>query len=158
MATVEPSELESWLEWAGQRLIAMPGRRVGPSEGAGWWPDFSQDIFEVVQFRARIGLRIAAPGPNEIGLMEDILLLPNYILVTDEVYTRRMRKTVRKRTLLHPITGRRLYNWRRIADELETSGYQVKRYYTRGIERICTTAPWVVTNRIRRDFATKVLT
>lgn len=129
----------------------MPGPRVGPREFSGRWPDYSQDRFEIIEFRARISLRIAAPGPSEIHLMEDILLIPNYL---PDV---RARKIVRFRTLLHPITGRNLCNWTFLAKKFETSRFLIKNEYEKSIERLTKLTPPSLLTRIQSRFDTEIL-
>lgn len=135
---LSPSELETWLEWAGQRLIAMPGARVGPKDAsAAKWPDFSQDIWEVVDFRVRIALRVVAPNGYEIGLMEAILDLPNLIGTNDDERSQTIRKIVRRRTLLHPITGRHLFTWTAMAKRYGVSPFIVRSRYEAGLLQVC---------------------
>lgn len=134
--SVTEGEIEAWLEWAGIRLIAMPGPRAGPSEFRGFWPDYSQERFEIISFRARIALRVAAPGPSEIPLMEQILLLPNLLQPSESERIQMMRKAIRKRTLLHPITERHLFSWARLAKDLETSRFIAQGLYEDGIIRL----------------------
>ena len=152
-----PQEVEQWLEWAGQRLIAMPGPRVGPKDSGGWWPDYSQDKFEVLNFRAQIALRVAAPASNEIGLMEEILLLPGLIGTNEDEYSRRLRKIVRQRTLLHPITSRRLWNWARLAKEHNSSPFKVRGWYEVGLHQICRALPGTRAIVLKKNFDSIVL-
>lgn len=133
MNTPDPHELAIWLEWASARLIAMPGPRAGPADYSGYWPDFSQDSLELTDFRARIALRVAAPGPHEIGLMEEILALPNLLVPSDSPQVQAMRKAIRYRSLIHPITSRHLYNWTRLSKKLETSRFKAQRFYELGL-------------------------
>ena len=75
--TLSPQELQAWLEWAGARLIAMPGGRTRPAEPHVIWPEYSQEKFEILTFRSALPLRAAAPSSAEIPIVEEILLLPN---------------------------------------------------------------------------------
>jgi len=157
MSKLPTNELEQWLEWAGTRLIAMPGPRVGPSESTGWWPDYSQDRFEIIEFRARIALRVAAPGPHEIGLMEEILDLPSLIGNNANDHDCQVRKIVRRRTLLHPITNRRLWHWGRLADEYGKSQNTLRSWYNKGLSQICRRLPDDEARSIQKQFDLNVM-
>jgi hypothetical protein len=150
-------ELQTWLEWAGQRLIAMPGSRVGPKDSGIAWPDYAQDPYEVLQFRVGIALRIAAPAANEIGLMEEILLLPGLIGTNEDKFSCKLRWIVRRRTLLHPITNRRLWPWSRLAKEYKSSQYNVRLWYGSGLSQICRRLPDEQAESVRERFDLNVL-
>ena len=132
-----PSELEQWLEWAGVRLIAMPGKRVGPNGYKVTTLEYSQDVFQVLEFRATLPVKVAPPSNIEIPIIEEVLTLPNLIKDAGK------RRVVRVRTLLHPINGRHLYRWDRITETLgKVNGRKitiasVKYMYKSGLEEIC---------------------
>jgi hypothetical protein len=157
MSKPSTDELEQWLEWAGTRLIAMPGPRVGPSESTGWWPDYSQDRYEVIEFRARIALRIAAPSGSEIELMEEILYLPSLIGVGVNEHDCEVRRVVRRRILLHPITNRRLWQWDRLAKEHKRSQVTLRTWYKKGLSQICRRISGDKTTSIRKQFELNVM-
>jgi hypothetical protein len=112
MSNLSPSELQTWLEWAGARLVAMPSTSIGPRRLKVIWPEYSQDQFEVLDFRGNIPLRASAPSKEEIPIMDEILLLPN--LCNYDIY----RKLLHYRMLVHPISGRHLRSWRWLGRKL----------------------------------------
>lgn len=131
MSNLTPQELEEWLEWAGVRLIAMPGKRVGPDEYRNNWPDFSQEIFQILDFRGGRRVTIAPPNSKEIPIVDEILLLPNLCKSEGK------RRVIRARTLLHPVNLRRLFRWDRIASGMSIEIASAKYMYKSGLEEIC---------------------
>lgn len=125
-----PTTLQMWLEWAGARLIAMPGGHIGPRDTGVFWPEYDRDRHEVLQFRGRLRLRAVAPNKDEIAIVDEILLLPN---LCSEI---RIRRVLHVRSLVHPLNGRHLYPWRRIAKLLATDHKQIKRWHVRGLEEV----------------------
>lgn len=135
-STLAPSELKIWLEWAGARLIAMSGGKVGPKNYKVAWPDYGQDVFEVLNFRGGVSLRAMAPSSTEISIMEEILLLPN---LCEKDYVRRV---LHLRALVHPLNGRYLFPWPRISKRLEVTKLSTVKYWHRkGLVEVISKAP-----------------
>jgi len=127
VAELSPIELQTWLEWAGARLIAMPGSRTRPAEPYIVWPEYSQNTSEVLNFRSALPLRASAPSSEEIPIVDEILLLPN---TCSDVYKRRL---LHARSLVHPISHKYLYRWTRLAEILHTSPARVKSLHSKGL-------------------------
>lgn len=130
-----PDELRAWLEWAGAKLIAMPGPRIGPKAPSTFWPDYSQELFQVLAFRSATPLRAMAPSSVEIPLMELILSFP--ALCTHQA----TRRVLHCRALIHPVKQRHLYRWDRIAELLDTKVYTVKYWHRRGLAEVARKIP-----------------
>jgi Domain of unknown function (DUF6362) len=128
--SVSPQELQSWLEWAGGVLLSAPSPPVRPRGHKTNWPDFPQDPWEITTFRLDAP-RPIVPSPDEIEMMEHVLLLPN---ILDDIWKRRI---VHARSLVFPITRHHRYRWSQIAKLLHTSPYHVKRLHAKGIAEIC---------------------
>jgi len=146
---LEPAELQEWLEWAGARLIALPGPRVGPTPYRVIWPEYAQDIWEVTHFRAALRPIAAAPAPEEIPIMEEILALPAALA---DIWKRRV---LHARALIHPITSRHLHDWARIGRTLGISPYKVKSLHRRALADLCVLAPSTKIQRIDAFFLTQ---
>lgn len=137
MPCLDPATLQTWLEWAGARLIAMPGPRTGPKEPKGFWPaEFSQDKFQVLEFRGGLPIRAGAPSAEEISWVDEILLLPN-VCERDVV-----RRIIHTRLLIHPIRGTHLYTWTSIAKKLSIGPhkirpYTIKKLHRDGLKEVC---------------------
>jgi hypothetical protein len=137
-----PDELRVWLEWAGARLIAMPGGRIGPANYKVYWPEFSQETFQVLEFRKIAPLRASAPSKDEIPLVDEILTFPS---VCKDIYTRRV---LHVRALVHPVNHRYLYKWTRIAELLHTDRQTVRNWHAKGLREVVAKADPVKVCRI----------
>jgi hypothetical protein len=126
-----PQELQVWLEWAGARLIAMPGPRIGPADIKVIWPEYSQEKFEILDFRNMTPLRAPGPSKDEIPIMEEILTLP--ALCSDPL----KRRVLHSRALIHPVNSRHLYSWRKIALLLGRDAKTIKTWHTFALSEVC---------------------
>lgn len=135
MATIETYDLQTWLEWAGARLIAMPEPRIKPAQPRVIWPDYSQESGEMTVFRGQLSLRAAAPAKHEVAMVDKILLLPNICHLPN------VRRVLQVRALVHPINYRHLYSWARISKLLHTSRYQVKKWHGDGLIEVVGRTP-----------------
>jgi hypothetical protein len=134
VADLHPTDLEEWLEWAGAKLIALPGGRIGPGSVRVFWPDYTRDDLRFdldPELRRAAALRQAAPSGPELDRMDALLALPNLIALAPR------RRIVRLRTLVHPITGRHLWPWTRLAEEFSIRTYTAKLWYSRGLSEVC---------------------
>lgn len=78
--------------------------------------------------------------------MDEILLLPNLCPVD------RLRRIIHLRTLVHPLTGRFLWSWTRIAKQLKTHRNVVMTGHKRGLSEICTKIDYGLVCRINAYF------
>lgn len=143
MSDLTPTELEEWLEWAGVRLIAMPGRRVGPSDYRSFWPDFSNDVFQVLEFRRYLPVKSLAPSKDEIPIMEEVLQLP---CLCPDVKGRRI---LHMRCLIHPITRRHLFTWKRASEKLQSDPRTLQRLHEKSLETVAKVAPPFLVLRLK---------
>lgn len=142
-----PLQLRDWLEWAGARLVAMPVGRIKPAGVTVVWPEYSQNTFEILDFRAGLSVRAAAPSASEIPIMEEILSLPN---LCSEIHIRRVLHT---RALVHPLNRRYIYKWTRVAELLHTNRDMVRRWHARGLREVTAKADPTKICRISQFFA-----
>lgn len=131
--TLDTQTLQTWLEWAGVRLIAMPGPREGPGPlRAATWPfEYDQDKFQVLEFRRGLAARMMAPSAKEIPIMDEILSMVNICSVKDA------RRVINYRLLIHPIRNTHLYKWPRVVEKVEIKLSGVKRLHREGLQEIC---------------------
>ena len=120
------------LEEAGATLLALPG--------TGWTTRLRSSSIQIVRTAleaygweaARI--RPAVPSADKIDRMDEamgwLLLIPldRYVL----------RRIVGARSLVHPITDRHLFPWRRLGVVLGTDHKAVQRWHAQGIGMIVT--------------------
>src|SRR5579864_2946310 len=135
MPQLTPAELQTWLEWAGARLIALPVGRIKPSEPRVIWPEYSQERFEILDFRGYEPLRANAPSKDEIPIMDEILTLP--ALWSDSL----KRRVLHSRALVHPLNGPNLYSWAKVAQLVGRDPKTVKAWHTAGLAEVCRKAP-----------------
>lgn len=127
---VTDEEIVTWLEWAGAKLIAMPGRRIGPADPGALWVDFVQDSRNFSDVQQRLHVKAMAPSAGEITMMDLVLPLPT---LCSEFLTRRV---LHARSLVHPINHRHLYRWTRIARLLHADRRSVRRWHHSGVVEI----------------------
>lgn len=126
---VTPSEVQSWLEWAGMRLLAMPGQNPFPASQRALWPDYPQDANTAYGY-TDVPLRAGRPTKAEIPIVDEILTLP--LLVQNQTE----RRIVQARSLVTPISQRYLYSWSKIARMLHTDRRAVIRWHMHGLRDI----------------------
>lgn len=115
------------LEEAGATLLALPG--------TGWTTRLRQSSLEIVRTAleaygwdaARI--RPAAPSGEKIDRMDEALAWLR--LIPQDRYV--LRRIVGARSLVHPISDRHLYSWRRLGTVLGADHKAVQRWHRQGI-------------------------
>jgi hypothetical protein len=123
------------LEEAGATLLALPG--------TGWTTRMRSSSIEIVRTaleaygweNARI--RPAVPSADKIDRMDEamawITLVPNSRYV--------LRRVVGARSLVHPVSDRHLYSWRRLGVVLGADHKAVQRWHAQGIMMILKAMP-----------------
>lgn len=118
------------LEEAGATLLALPG--------SGWSTRLRSSSLEIVRTAIESygwttnRMRPPIPSADRISRMDEamswILLIPidRYVL----------RRIVGARSLVHPITERHLYPWRRLGAALGADHKAIQRWHAQGIELI----------------------
>jgi hypothetical protein len=118
------------LEEAGATLLALPG--------SGWSTRLRTSSLEIVRTAIESygwrtsHIRPPIPSPARITRMDEamgwISLIPadRYVL----------RRIVGARSLVHPITQRHLFPWRRIAAAISADHKAVQRWHAQGVELI----------------------
>lgn len=130
-ATLFDAELLIYrLEEAGATLLALPG--------TGWSTRLRSSSLEIVRTAIESygwtekRLRPPIPSAARISRMDEAL---GWItLIPIERYV--LRRIVGARSLVHPLTDRHLYPWRRLAAAIGADHKAVQRWHTQGIELI----------------------
>lgn len=146
MSDITPDELQTWLEWAGAKLIAMPAGRLKPTEPRAVWPEYAQDSRELVEFRRTPRIRALAPSSSEIPIIDEIVILPNVCQKQD------VRKVIHWRAQIHPIRNTHLLTWTWIASKLQIRTYTAKKWHDDGLREILRRAPRAQVCRIAAFF------
>ena len=118
------------LEEAGATLLALPG--------TGWSTRLRTSSIELVRTAleaygwetARI--RPAVPSAEKIDRMDEALAWIAFIQDNRHV----LRRVVGARSLVHPVTDRHLYSWRRLGAALGADHKAVQRWHAQGIAMI----------------------
>ncbi|MBN9510731.1 MAG: hypothetical protein J0I21_16685 [Alphaproteobacteria bacterium] len=118
------------LEEAGRTLLALP--RTGPS------PALRMSAWEVVQAASdaygwqAARLRPPVPDAAQVTRMDEALAW--IALIPQGRYV--LRRIVGARALVHPLTERHLYPWRRLGAALGADHKAVQRWHAQGIDMI----------------------
>jgi hypothetical protein len=113
-----------------------------PDEHRTFWPDYPDDKHTAYGYTGN-PIRAPAPQAAEVSLMDDILnlvhLAPNAL----------QRRVLNARALVHPLNGRHLYSWMRIATLIHSDYYGVKTIHKRGLSMVVARAPQSIVVRAR---------
>ncbi len=137
-------DVERRLRDAGKTLMMMPMPKNGmPAGDRAAWPDVLQSFWDVAgvaeegsvqerqealaQARNYIRLRASAAAINRLDEVLGWLLL---------IETPCHRKVVMARMMTHPVSGRPVYKWSRIAHALGTNRWTVRRWQKAGVQDI----------------------
>lgn len=128
--TLDSDDVTYRLEEAGATLLALPGSE--------WkWRHHSASVDIMRTALESYGwssdrVRPPAPGPEKIARMNEALSWLS--LIPQEKYV--LRRVVGARSLVHPITDRHLFPWRRLGAALGADHKAVQRWHAQGIEMI----------------------
>jgi hypothetical protein len=124
------SEIVERLEEAGATLLAMPS--------SGYSTRMRQMRFDIVHTALEAygweapGLRAAAPSAAAITRMDEafgwLALIPESKFV--------LRRILGARALVHPLTGRHLFAWRRLAAGLGADHKSVQRWHDEAVRMV----------------------
>jgi hypothetical protein len=128
--TLDPDRLQLWLEWAGARMWALPVDGVWPQSFHVAWPEYNIELFQVLEFRARLALRAAAPSSAEIPIMDQILSLPALCRETER------RRILHRRAIVHPIRNRHIYTWHRLARDFHKDPRSLRALHRRALDEV----------------------
>lgn len=124
-------ELIERLEHAGKTLIALKdtGYRPGLAQRR---HDVVQSVWDAFDWIRSPHLRIPTPSKEDIRLMDEayewVLLIPAHRIAT--------RRVVHARSLVHPLSDRYLFSWRKIAIVMSRHHQEVQRLHAHGIKII----------------------
>jgi hypothetical protein len=118
------------LEEAGAALLALPD--------TGWTTRLRNASLEIVRTAAEAHAssetRIRPPVPSAERITEMDEAMGWLLLIAEDRYI--LRRVVGARSLVHPITERHLFPWRRIAKTLGADHKAVQRWHAQGIDMI----------------------
>jgi hypothetical protein len=118
------------LEEAGATLLALPG--------TGWSTRLRTSSLEIVRTAlesygwTETRIRPAVPSSERISRMDEAMAWLSLIPADRSV----LRRVVGARSLVHPITDRHLFPWRRLGAALGADHKAVQRWHAQGIDLI----------------------
>jgi hypothetical protein len=118
------------LEEAGATLLALPG--------TGWSTRVRSSSIEIIRTALEAHgwdsgrIRPAVPSAEKIDRMDEAMAW--IALIQDSRYV--LRRVVGARSLVHPVTDRHLYSWRRLGAALGADHKAVQRWHAQGIALI----------------------
>ena len=127
---VDAAFVTARLEEAGATLLALPG--------TGWSTRLRTSSLEIVRTAlesygwTQSRIRPAVPSAERITQMDEAMAWIG--LIPQDRYV--LRRIVGARSLVHPITGRHLFPWRRLGEALAADHKAMQRWHAQGIEMI----------------------
>jgi len=118
------------LEEAGATLLALPG--------TGWSTRLRTSSLDIVRTAlesygwTQTQIRPAVPSAEHITQMDEAMAWIG--LIPQDRYV--LRRIVGARSLVHPITGRHLFPWRRLGEALAADHKAIQRWHAQGIAMI----------------------
>ncbi len=119
------------LEDAGRTLIALPGKGCYPAQIGSSWPAVVHDMAEAYGY-GEAEIRPPVPSAKAISGMDEAFA---WVGLIDERLTHH-RKIVLMRAMVHPISDRHLFSWRRIGRLFNWHHETVRTWHAVGIDRI----------------------
>jgi len=123
-------ELIGRLEAAGATLLALPSRGYSTQLRTMKF-DVVHTALEAYGWQAAV-VRPAMPSAADISRMDEAFGW--LAMVPEAKYV--LRRILGARALVHPITGRHLFPWRRIATMLGADHKSIQRWHGQGIELV----------------------
>lgn len=127
-APVDAAYVIARLEEAGQTLLSLPAGGYSTRMRSGM-PEIvrtAADAYGWEPARARA----PAPSPARIDRMDEALRWPS--LLPDDRYV--LRRVLGARALVHPLTGRHLFPWRRLGTALGADHKAVQRWHAQAVD------------------------
>ena len=118
------------LEEAGATLLALPGSGHSPRMSAGG-VDVVRNAIEAYGW-TDAPIRPPVPPAHRITEMDEALAWLQ--LIPDHQYV--LRRIVGARMLVHPVTERHLFSWRRVGNAIRCDYKAVQRWHAQGIDLI----------------------
>jgi len=118
------------LEEAGRTLLALPDRGYSPRL-AQVRLDVIHDAMDAYGWTAA-RIRLPPPSPNAISRMDEAFSWLGFIPQSRFV----LRSIVAARALVHPISERHLFSWRKLGERLRADHKAIQRWHAEGVRLI----------------------
>ena len=131
-----PEQVGEWLDEAALTLATLPATGLRPAGAGSTWPDYVRDLEDLGWDRESDEF-LPRPTTDQIDRLDIVL---TWIPMIED---RKLRTVVNMRLIVHRISGRHKWEWRKIGDKLGTSHVTAKAWH----QRACA----VIAKKIRPD-------
>ena len=133
MTTLDAETVILRLEEAGRTLIALPNRHCFPASTGSSWPPIVHEAVEAYGY-GEVEIRPPVPSAQAITRMDEAYCWVGHI----DARLTSHRKIVLLRSLVHPVSERHQFSWRKIGQKFGWSHEAVRIWHAQGIDRIVT--------------------
>lgn len=117
------------LQEAGTALLCLPAHRCLPGGFGSGWPEVVHEVVEAYGYD-RVEIRPSSPDAATITRMDETFQWVTHIPEAKRV----LRRLVLLRSLVHPVSDRHLYSWRRAAALLRCSHTAAQVWHAQAID------------------------
>lgn len=119
------------LEEAGRTLLSLPNVGCMPAGYKSNWPEVVHAALEAYGYTPEMA-KAPCPSPKKIGRMDEAM---RWVAFIPEARSQH-RRIVLMRSLVHPITERHRWSWRRLGDTFGWDRRAVQLWHGQGIDMI----------------------
>lgn len=142
MAYVTPEELQTWLEWAGRKLLSLPVGNPRPKGYVTARLDYVEDR-QAYGYTAET-MRAPAVGAEEVAIMDTILTWP--VLASDP----KVRRIIHMRMQVTPVSEKYVHSYKAIALELHIDARLAARLFKLGLAQLAKRVPKAQISMVRK--------
>ena len=140
-----PKQVAEWMDEAALTLAALPAHGLRPSGARGFWPDIVPDEDDL-EWTRESDILPPRPTPDDVSRMDLVFSWLAFLGEGNE--NREIRKVVQLHMRVHPISGKRLLSWEKIAGKL---GISRNTAHSRYLTACCLIAEKIRTGQIPLD-------
>ncbi|WP_233582087.1 MULTISPECIES: DUF6362 family protein [unclassified Asaia] len=119
-----PEQVGEWLDEAALTLAALPATGLRPAGTGSTWPDYVRDLEDLGWNRESDDF-LPRPTADQVERLDIVL---TWVPMIED---RKLRTVVNMRLIVHRISGRHKWEWRKIGDKLGTSHVTAKAWHQR---------------------------
>lgn len=119
-----PEQVGEWLDEAALTLAALPATGLRPAGAGSTWPDYVRDLEDLGWDRESDDF-LPRPTADQVERLDIVL---TWVPMIED---HKLRTVVNMRLIVHRISGRHKWEWRKIGDKLGTSHVTAKAWHQR---------------------------
>ncbi|WP_459774282.1 DUF6362 family protein [Asaia astilbis] len=131
-----PEQIGEWLDEAALTLAALPATGLRPAGAGSGWPDYVRELEDLGWDRESDDF-LPRPGADQVERLDHVL---TWVPLIED---RKLRAVVNMRLIVHPISGRHRWEWRKIGNKLGANHKTIQAWH----QRACA----VIAKKIRPD-------